>query len=235
MDCLDVYYSAKSLQAVARMFQELVRLEFGNLLHEPGAPRVQSTPERQQRFNQTFSRIFPGGQIIGSTPMVRPAGGNATYRVPGGAGNATYRAGGGLGNATYRAGGGAGNATYIAGGSAGNATYRVGGNLAAANNRTFDVLSPPPQRSPGPQLVVDAPTELNVDERLTNSARSLNETVAQLANDEISPPAVAPQNQIFLNVPSQTRATVSARAQRRVPRVSRIPRRLPIQRRIDFM
>lgn len=210
---MGIFSSTKALQAVSRMFQELIRVEFGNessgetFIQDRLPPRAQSTPDRQLQFSDTFTRVFPGGQL--NSTFTQPRAGNATFTRNAG-GNVTFTRG-------HR------NQTFTR--DPLNATYT----MAGTENRTFDISSQQQRQNPFeiPQIVVDTPTEeVTFDERLSNSARSLNQTVAQLVNT--TTPTQSP-NRTFEMLPSQTRAAMNARARSRIPKFRKLPRK------IDFM
>lgn len=87
MECLALHNSAKGLQSVSRMFQEMLRLEFST-----GAPMAQSTPGRRG-LNQTMQQIFPGGAINNATYIAGSAPRNSTFNASGqvaAGGNSTF-------------------------------------------------------------------------------------------------------------------------------------------------
>lgn len=91
MECLALHNSAKGLQSVSRMFQEMLRLEFSNIV-STGAPMAQSTPGRRG-LNHTMQQIFPGGAINNATYIAGSAPRNSTFYASGqvaAGGNSTF-------------------------------------------------------------------------------------------------------------------------------------------------
>lgn len=212
-ESLTIYNAAKSLQSVSKMFQRLIRLEFGDVSNQ-SFPMAQSTPDRQTGINQTFAQFFPAGSATFSIP------GNATFSIPG---NDTYDISRNRLRDTFSTSRAFGNVnkTYEPPAWRPNATF-AGFNTNLMNNMTSS------RNVSAPQILITPPT---VDEQLTNTAANLNQTVNQLNVNQ------TPSNRLdmtYLTVPSQTGAAINARGQTRIPIFTRGRGRAPIQRKINF-